>query len=338
MAELKTTYMGIELKNPIILGASNLVTDVEKIKKAEEAGAAAIVYKSLFEEQIHLENLEMDQAMEDYEDRYAEMVSMFPKIEHAGPEEHLRNLKKAKDSVNIPVIASLNCVYKETWLEYAQKIQETGVDAIELNFYAAPKNFDVLGSSIVNEQIEIIQEVKSNLDIPVSVKLSPYYTNPPAVIATMDKSGADGFVLFNRLFQSEIDIDKEELTFPWNLSQPGDNRLAIRYAGLLRGNINANICANTGILTGNDVVQVLLAGADVAQVVSTVYKNKIGYISQMLSDVEKWMDKKGYQNIDAFKGKMSKKNLSDDPYAYTRAQYVDILLHSQNVFNKYPMV
>ncbi len=338
MAELKTTYMGIELKNPIILGASNLVTDIEKIKKAEQAGAAAIVYKSLFEEQIHLENLEMDQAMEAYEERYAEMVSMFPKIEHAGPEEHLRNLKKAKDSVNIPVIASLNCVYKETWLEYAQKIQETGVDAIELNFYAAPKNFDVLGSSIVNEQIEIIQEIKGNLDIPVSVKLSPYYTNPPGVISTMDKSGADAFVLFNRLFQSEIDIDKEELSFPWNLSQPGDNRLAIRYAGLLCGNINANICANTGILTGNDVVQMLLAGADVVQVVSTVYKNKIEHIAQMLSDVEKWMDKKGYQNIDAFKGKMSKKNLTDDPYAYTRAQYVDILLHSQNVFNKYPMV
>ncbi len=328
--------MGLDLKNPIIVGACNLTTDAKSLKRMETAGAAAIVYKSLFEEQIQLENLQMHEAMEEYEERNAEMKSLFPDMTHAGPDEYLINLKKAKESVSIPVIASLNAVYNESWVEYAKKIQQTGVAAIELNFYAVPDKFDLEGKSIEEKQIEIIKEVKSAVKIPVSVKLSPYYSNTLKVIADMEKAGASAFVLFNRLFQPDIDIDKEEHNFPYNLSNEEDNRLAIRFSGLLFGNVKANICANSGIFTGRDAVKMILAGADCVQVVSTLYKNHIDIISFLIQEIENFMYDKGYKTINEFKGKLSKKN-SKDRFAYKRAQYIDILLKSDEIFKKYPM-
>ena len=337
MTNLKIKYMGLELKNPIIVGASNLTTDIKSLKKMEAAGAAAIVYKSLFEEQIQLENLEMHEAMEEYEERHAEMRSLFPDMTHAGPVEYLINLKKAKESVTIPVFASLNAVYSESWVEYATKIQQTGVDGIELNFYAVPDKFELDGKSIEDKQIEIVKQVKAAVTIPISVKLSPYYSNTLKVIADMEKAGASAFVLFNRLFQPDIDIDKEEHHFPYNLSNEEDNRLAIRFSGLLFGNIKANICANSGIFTGRDAVKMILAGADCVQVVSTLYKNQIDIISFLIQEIENFMKDKGYNTINDFKGKLSKKN-AKDRFAYKRAQYIDILLKSDEILKKYPMV
>ena len=337
MANLKSHYLGIELKNPVIVGACNLVNDKKSLKRIEEAGAAAIVYRSLFEEQIQLESLELQNQLEEYAERHAEMVNLFPDIDHAGPEEYLMNLESAVKAVNIPVFASLNAVYKETWIEYAKKIAETGVAGIELNFYAVPKDFEMCGADIIAEQLEITEKIVKELSIPVSVKLSPYYTNILSVIKRMDNSGVKGFVLFNRLFQPEIDIVKETHYYPYNLSHESDNKLPLRYAGLLHGNINASICSNTGIYNGNDVIKMILAGADVVQVVSTLYKNKIEYISTILKDIETWMDSKKYKSIDDFKGKLSKNNIKD-PYAYKRAQYVEILMKSDSIFNRYPMV
>lgn len=335
--KLATKYLGLELKNPIVVGASNLVTDMDMLKRLEENGASAIVYKSLFEEQIQLEGLEQESHLEEYGNRHAEMNSPFPGIEHAGPEEFLHKLRKAKESVGIPLIASLNCVYEETWVEYAQKIQETGVDALELNFYAVPKEMDVMGKAISSEQFDILDRVLDNVKIPVSAKLSPYYTNSLFIISEMDKKGVKGFVLFNRLFQPDIDIDKEAHHFPYNLSNETDNRLPLRFSGLLYGNIDADICANSGIFSGSDVVKMLLAGADVTQVVSTIYKHGPKQISKMLKEMEDWMDKKGYKSIDDFQGKLSKKSLKD-PFTYKRAQYVDILMRSEEIFKKYPIV
>ncbi len=324
------------MKNPLIVGASNLVTDKEALKQIEEAGAAAIVYKSLFEEQIQLERAQQDDFQDVYSERHAEMITIFPHIEHAGPEEHLLHLKETIQAVNIPVIASLNCVYDVTWGEYAKKLEEAGAAALELNFYANPRDAATKGKEIVEQQLAILKKVKQSVKIPVSVKLSPYYTNILAVIAEMDKIGVDGVVLFNRLFQPDIDIDKEELVFPWHLSNEGDARLSLRYAGLLHGTINASIAANTGILQGKDAIQMLLAGADVVQVVSTLYKNGIGQIKNILTDLGQWMDAKGYATIDDFKGKLSKKQIKD-AFAYKRAQYVDILMKSEEIFSKYPM-
>lgn len=336
MADLKTEYLGIKLKNPVIIGASNMVVHLDNIKRAEEAGAAAIVYKSLFEEQIQLESAQLDDELEEYNERNAEMIKLFPSIEHAGPEEHLLNLRKAKESVSIPVIGSLNAIYNESWLEYAKLIEETGVDALELNFYAVPREMATDGALIIKQQTEILQEIKSKVKIPVSVKLSPFYANSLNVIAEMDKTGVNGFVLFNRLFQPDINVEKEEHFTPFNLSGLEDYRLPLRFAGLLYDNIKADVCSSNGIYSGHDVVKMILAGANCVQVVSTIYKNKIEYMKTILADLESWMDSKNYKSLNDFRGKLSNKTIND-PFVYKRAQYIDLLLKSEDVLKKYPV-
>jgi len=337
MTDLRTNYLGIQLKNPLILGASNLVNNIDNLKRAEEKGVAAIVYKSLFEEQIQLERAQLDDQLDEYADRNAEMVNLFPSIKHAGPEEHLFNVARVKQSVKIPVIASLNAILKESWVEYAQELEKTGIDALEINFFYVPKTSDVEGHQIIKDQVEILQSIKKSVKIPVSVKLSPFYANPLHVIASMEKAGADGFVLFNRMFQPEIDIEKQEHYAPYDLSSPGDNRLALRFAGLLFGNVKGSVCSNTGIYTGADVVKMILAGANAVQVVSTIYKNKIDYIATILNDLTAWMDKKGYSKLSDFQGKLSNKNIND-PFVYKRAQYIDLLLKSDEIIKKYPVI
>lgn len=336
MADLSTTYMGVKLKNPLILGASNLVTKPEVIKELEDAGIAAIVYKSLFEEQIQLENLQFDENLNEYSNRNSEMGRLFPNIEHAGPKEHLYNLKKLKQNTSVPVFASLNAIYEPSWVEYSKLLEETGVDGLELNLYATPGYFEVGASSIEDKQYQIVKSVKKAVKIPVSVKLSPFYTNTLNFIKKLDEVGVDGFVMFNRFFQPEIDIETENFHFPWELTQPHDHQLALRYTGLLHGNIEGSICASRGIYTSEDVIRLLLAGADVVQIVSAVYKKELSYVATILEGVHAWMDKKGYKKLDDFRGNLSRKNMKD-PFAYQRAQYVDILSKSEEIFKKYPM-
>ncbi|MGQ8338161.1 dihydroorotate dehydrogenase-like protein [Sunxiuqinia sp. A32] len=337
MANLSTTYMGLNLKNPIILGASNLVNKPEVISQLEEAGVAAIVYKSLFEEQIQLESIQLDDELHEYENRNAEMTRLFPDIEHAGPKEHLFNVKTLKKNSSVPVIASLNALYETTWVEYAKELEQTGVDALEINLYATPGYFEVEGTNIEKKQVQVVKSIKKAVKIPVSVKLSPFYTNTLNFIKKLDEAGADGYVLFNRFFQPEIDIDDEVFHYPWDLSHEKEHQLSLRFAGLLHGNIDASICASRGISNVEDVIKLLLAGADVVQIVSVIYRNHPSVVKTILDGLSAWMDKKGYKSIDDFKGKLSRKNLKD-PFAYQRAQYVDILMKSEEVFKKYPMV
>lgn len=337
MADLSTTYMGIKLKNPLILGASNLVTKPEIIKELEVAGISAIVYRSLFEEQIQLESLQLDEEMNEYDERNAEMTKIFPEIAHGGPKEHLFNLKKLKENSSVPVFASLNALFEPSWVEYAKALEATGIDGLELNLYATPGYFEVGASSIEDKQYQIVRSVKKAVKIPVSVKLSPFYTNTLNFVKKLDEAGVDGFVLFNRFFQPDIDIENEVFYFPWELTQPRDIQLALRYSGLLHGNIEGSICASRGIYTAEDVIRLLLAGADTVQMVSVIYKKELSYVATMLTELNAWMDKKGYRTIDDFKGKLSRKNMKD-PFIYQRAQYVDILMRSEEVFKKYPMV
>lgn len=337
MADLKTNYMGLTLRNPIIAGATNLVSNPDNLKRMEEAGAAAIVYKSLFEEQIQLEGLELEEDLTEYSERHAEMIRIFPELEHAGPTEHLLNLRKAKEMVSIPVIASLNCIFNSTWMEYAKLIEQTGVDGLELNFYAVPHDFNIDGNTLVENQLEILKTVKSVVNIPVSVKLSPFYANPLNVIKQMEAAGAGAFVLFNRFLQPDIDINTLEHINYFNASSQEENRLPLRYAGLLYGNIQSSVCTSSGIHTSEDVIKMILAGADAVQVVSILYKNKIGYLSELVNGLNSWMDKGGYYSIQDFKGKLSAKN-TKNPFIYKRAQYIDILLKSSEVFKKYKMV
>lgn len=339
MANLTSTHMGLTLKNPIIVGANNMNLNTDNLKRMEEAGAAAIVYKSLFEEQIHLENLELSERLHEYDDRHPEMVRIHPDIfpESGYPLEHLKNLEKTKKSLSIPLFASLNAIYDETWIEYAKKIEETGVDGLELNFYTVPEKFDDDPASIEDKHVSILSGVKSAIKIPVSVKLSPFYTNTLKLITDLDKAGADGFVLFNRLFQPDIDIHTEELNFPYNLSNVEDHRMSLRFAGLLYGNVKASVCANTGIFSGKDVIKMLLAGAHSVQVVSTLYLNQIEVIATMLNDLEKWMAARGYNEITDFRGKLSRKN-SVDQQSYRRAQYLDFVMSTTEIFRKYKVI
>lgn len=331
--------MGLELKNPVIVGANNMVTNTDNLQRIEKAGAAAIVYKSLFEEQIQLENLELYERLTEYEDRNAEMITLYPEpgTESEYPLEHLMKLKKAKESVTIPVFASLNAVNDETWVEYARKIVETGVDGLELNFYTVPEKFEEDFEDIEKKQIKTLMEVKSAVSIPVSVKLSPFYTHPLQFIRNLDQAGANALVLFNRLFQPDIDTETEKHHFPYNLSNKEDLKLPLRFAGLLYDNINASICANTGIFNGNDVIKMILAGSDCVQIVSTLYLNQIEVIGSIITDIEKWMDSKGYQTIDSFKGKLSRKN-TDNKVPYHRAQYLDFMMGTTEILRKYKII
>ncbi|MGB4204930.1 MAG: dihydroorotate dehydrogenase-like protein [Bacteroidales bacterium] len=333
MTDLKTTYLGLKLKNPIIAGSCNLSTDPDVLKRLEDSGAAAVVYKSLFEEQIQLERYQMDEDLDEYAERSAEMLSIFPNLEHAGPQEHLENLRKAKSVLGIPLIASLNAVYKESWVDYAQQLEQTGVDALELNFYSIPNKFDKDSKTIELEQIDIIKAILGKVKIPVSVKLSLYYTNPLNFIKQVDDLGVKGFVLFNKLFQPEINIEDEKHITPWNLSEHNDKRVPLRFAGLLYSRIKAQICSSTGIYEGKDVAAMILAGADAVQVVSALYRHKPEHIAKMLEDLTAWMEKKGYSSLESFRGKLSAATLND-PFIYKRAQYVDALLGSGSLLKK----
>ncbi len=330
---LSTTYGGLVIKNPIVIGASNLVTDADNLLQLEEAGAAAIVYKSLFEEQIQLESYKLDQMQEAYSGWDAEHAGFFPPAVHAGAAEHLRQLKEARKLIRIPLIGSLNCVNDDSWLEYALKMEDTGIDALELNFYHTNIDLATSSQTIEDKQLKAAELVRAGVRLPLFVKLSPFYSNPLHLISRMDAFDVDGFVLFNRLFQPDINIDNEEHYYPYNFSSEADNRLALRYAGLLHKKVKGSIVANTGILNGKDIVKMLLAGADAVQVVSAIYKKGIHSITYMLREIENWMKKKNYESLYDFQGKLSKHNLTD-PFAYKRAQYVDILMKS-DVFMKY---
>lgn len=332
MKNIKTKYMGIEIDNPIIIGASNLVSDPDRLKKAEELGAAAIVYKSLFEEEMQLEEFQMDEKLTEFNDMNAEMITTHPQLEFAGPDEHLLNLRKAKESISIPLIASLNAVNTETWINYAKLIAETGVDAIELNFYHTPSDFKKEAKQIEDEQINIVKEIRKNSPIPVSVKLSPDYTNILNFIQNLDKAGVDGVVLFNSFYQPDIDISTEKHIKLYNFSNEGDYKKSLRFAGLLSENVKADICSSHGVFSGADVIKLLLAGSTCVQVVSTLYKNGMPQIEKIKKELSDWMDSKNYKSLDDFRGKLSKNKLGNDPFVYKRAQYVDLLIHSEEIF------
>lgn len=327
MANLQTTYMGIPLRNPLVVGACSLTSHMDSIKKIEESGAGAIVISSLFEEQIHLQKAQMDEELTMHDNSDAELGDLFPDVEHGGPKEHLYWVEKAKQSVSIPVIASLNCINRDTWVEWAKKLQDTGVDGLELNFFALPLDADQTAQAVENDQVQVLEAVLKAVNVPVSVKLSPFYTSPINVVKRMNDAGVKGAVLFNRLFHPSFDIDKEASRFPFNLSEPNDHRLPLRYAGLLHDVVSLDVCSSNGIHSADDAVEVLLAGAQVFQVVSTLYKNKLSVVKDIVGGIEKWMDGKGYSDLEAFRGKLSAKN-TNDRWDYRRAQYVRALLHS----------
>ena len=325
MPDLSTTYMGIEIRNPLVVGACSLSRNVDTIKQIEAAGAGALVIKSLFEEQVQLERQEFEQGLEQYDEVYAEAMSLFPNLDHGGPKEHLYWVEKARKAVKMPLIASLNAVTREVWVDYARQLADTGVDGLELNFYSLSLDPEFSSGDLEMRELEIFSRVREAVKIPIAVKLHPHYTNLMHYVTSLDRLGANAVVLFNRMFSADLNIESLDETAPLVLSKSTDSLHTLRWTGLLYGRLEADIVANTGILTGRDAVKMILAGAGSVQVVSTLYKNKLTQIGAMLEQISDWMGSKGYKTLDDFRGAASKQN-AKDPWAYERGQYIKALL------------
>lgn len=324
MADLHTTYLGIRLDSPLVVAASSISNYIDRIEMAEKAGAGALVIRSLFEEQIMFDALQMDDALSVGSESFPEALSYFPEIKHGEAEEHLMWIKKTRQKVKMPLIGSLNAVSPGAWLKYAKQLEETGINALELNVYAVATNPDKTSTDIENELYEIVKTVKEAVSIPVSVKLSPFYTSPLNVARKLGQIGVDGLVLFNRFLQPDIDPLSESLKSEMVYSTPDEIKVPLRHIALLYGRISSDLAITSGVHSGLDAVKAILAGANAVQTASALLMNGIPYLSTMLRELEGWMDEKGYQTLDDFRGKLSQKD-TDDPFVFERAQYVKLL-------------
>jgi len=331
MSQLNSTLYGIPLKNPLVAGASSFTARPEKVKEMESAGIAAIIIKSIFQEELQLEEYKLDESLERYNNLHAEMITTHPNLEYSGDREHLMMVKDVKKAVTIPVIASINAVTRKGWVKYAKDLEAAGVDGLELNFYSLPLMENISAEEIESGQIEILKAVKSAVKIPVGVKLSPYYTNITSFVKKLDDVGVDGVTLFNRFFQPNIDIIKEKESVTFSFSQVGDNLLPLRWTALLSDKLNCPVTSGNGILDEEDVIKALLVGASSVQIVSTLYKNGLQQITGMVEGIEKWMELKGYASIEDFRGSMSK-DKQQDPWAFERVQYIEMLMKKSSIF------
>jgi len=325
MPDLKTTYMGIPLRSPIVVGASSVSSMLDRIKMAEQAGAGALVIRSLFEEQIRFDALRLEESLSVGAESQPEARTYFPNIKHGEAKEHLMWVEKARKAVTFPLLASLNAVTPGAWAEYARQLEETGINGLELNVYSVAADTRRPGTAIEQELYEVVQAVRQQIKIPLAVKLSPFYTSVANVAAELDKRGAAGLVLFNRFLQPDINPATETPTSEMVLSTPEELKLPLRWTALLFGRIRAEIALSTGVHSGVDVAKALLAGATVVQTASAVIKHGLPYVSTMLRQLEEWMTEKSYASVGEFRGKLSQKQAAD-PSTFERAQYVRLLL------------
>ena len=324
--DLSTTYMGLKLKNPIVPSASPLSRTVDMVKKLEDAGAAAVVVYSLFEEQITHDQNEFDHYMTSGTESFAEALNYFPATNdyNMGPDQYLRHINNLKSAVEIPVIGSLNGVSAGGWLKYAKQIEEAGADGLELNVYYIPTNIEKDGAVIEEIYLRDLIKVKKELKIPVAMKLSPYFSSMSNMAKKLDTAGADALVLFNRFYQPDLDIENLEVVPNLDLSNNWEMRLPLRWIAILHSRIKANLAATTGIHKYEDVLKMIMAGADITCMCSELLANGIGRISEVLKEVEQWMTEKEYESIEQMKGSMSQKSVAD-PAAFERANYMKAL-------------
>lgn len=324
--DLTTTYMGLKLKNPLVAAASPLSTDIDTIKQMEDAGAAAVVLHSLFEEQISFEAQELDHYLSHGTESFAEALTYFPEQDEfrLGPDEYLKHIQRAKEAADLPIIASLNGVSLGGWVEYAKKMQEAGADALELNIYFIATNPRLFAEDVDRVYVDILTAVKREVTIPVSMKLSPFFSAMAAMGKRLDAAGADGLVLFNRFYQPDIDLETLEVVPSLVLSNSHELRLPLRWIAVLHGQLEASLAANSGIGSGFDVLKSLMVGADVAQVASVLLRRGVGYLGTMLSDMQAWMNEKEYDSVEQLKGSMSQRSVVE-PGAFERANYMKAL-------------
>ncbi len=324
--DLSTTYLGLKLRSPLMPSACPLTRELDEIKRAEDAGAGAIVLPSVFEEQLKREDAELNAMLEQGTESYAESLSYFPQVSEfrLGPDDYLEHIVKAKQATKLPVIASLNGTSVGGWTDYAKKIQQAGADALELNIYYIPTDPDLTGAEVENTYLEILKSVKKAVQIPVSVKLSPFFSNMANMARKLDTAGADGLVLFNRFYQPDIDLENLEVEHSILLSTPQARRLPLRWVAILFGRVQASLAATSGIHTAYDVLKMLMAGADVTMLCSVLLRKGMAHIAVIEQEMKQWMEEHEYESVAQMKGSMSQAKCPD-PSAFERAQYMRLI-------------
>ena len=331
MVDLSTTYLGLQLKNPVVASASPISKKLDGIRRLEDAGASAVVMYSLFEEQIIQESLALDHYLSAGTDSYAEALTYFPDLQNynVGPEEYVNLIRKAKDTVKIPVIGSLNGVSTGGWIDYSQKIEQAGADALELNMYYIPTDLELTSQELEQSYVDLVKDVRNQIHIPLAVKLSPFFTALPNFARRMVQAGANGLVLFNRFLQPDLDIETLEVTPHLVLSDSDELRLPLRWTAILYGRINADLALTSGVHTAQDVVKAMMAGASTTMLASELIANGTKRVSNILTDIQMWMETFEYQSISQMKGSMSQRSVAE-PAAFERANYMKALSFFDN--------
>ncbi len=323
---LTTTYLGFKLRTPLVPSASPLTEHLDNIKRLEDAGASAIVFHSLFEEQLRHDRHELDFHLNQGTESFAEALNYFPEPQEfkVGPEAYVEHIAKAKAATSIPIIGSLNGSTFGGWQTYARQIEQAGADALELNIYALPTDPDLSSEDIEESYLTILASVKAQLKIPVAVKLSPFFTNFARFARRLDQHGANALALFNRFYQPDIELETLEITPNVLLSTPMAMRLPMRWIAILYGRIGASLAATSGIHRATDALKLLMAGADVTMLCSVLLRRGIAHLNVIEREMREWMEEHEYESVEQLKGSMSQKNCPE-PAAFERAQYMRAL-------------
>jgi dihydroorotate dehydrogenase (fumarate) len=324
--DLSTSYLGLRLPHPLVPGASPLSDDLDTVRQLEDAGAAAIVLRSLFEEQITREAQVTHDHWNSHDDAFAEALTFFPSADSfvLGPDEYLNHLRRVKQMVQIPVIGSLNGMTPGGWLSYARLIEQAGADALELNVYHAPTDFETSGSEVERQTLKMVRQVKHGLKIPLAVKLSPHFTAFAHFARQLDGAGADGLVLFNRYYDPDIDVQELNVLRTLQLSDSSELPLRLRGIAALAGRVNASLAVTGGVHTALDVVKSTMAGAHITQMVSALLRNGPGHLKKIRTDLEAWMEENEWSSLNEMRGNMSQERIPN-PQIYERANYMLML-------------
>jgi dihydroorotate dehydrogenase (fumarate) len=326
MIDLTTKYLGMTLKNPLVVSASPLSEDVGNIRRMEDDGAAAVVLPSLFEEQIRVESNTLDHFLWQGTESFAESLTYMPNMSgyKLGPDGYLEHLRRAKQAVKIPVIGSLNGTSTGGWVGYAKKIEEAGADALELNIYFISTDPEMTGAQVEQMYIDLVAQVKASVRIPVAVKIGPYFSSLPNTAKRLDQAGANALVLFNRFYQPDFDLENLEVVPNLLLSTPHELLLRLNWVAVLFGKVQADLAVTGGVHSGLDVLKSMMAGARVAMMTSALLRNGIGHLATVQAELVKWMEEHEYESIHQMQGSMSQRAVAD-PSAFQRANYVKVL-------------
>jgi dihydroorotate dehydrogenase (fumarate) len=326
MIDLSTQYLGLKLRNPLVVSASPLCKEIMNLRQMEDAGAAAIVLHSLFEEQINIESSELDRFLWDGSDLSAESTTIFPDLSsyNIGPDGYLEHIRQAKQAVSIPVIASLNGVSRGGWVSYARDMQQAGADAIELNVYFVPADPSSSADEIEKLYLDLVTEIRNTVSIPVAVKVGPYFSSIANMAQRLEAAGANAIVIFNRFYQPDFDLDALEVKPSLTLSNSSELLLRLHWAAILYGHIQADIAITGGVHTAEDVIKSMMSGARVTMLTSALLQNGIGYLRPLRNQLEAWLEKHEYESVQQMQGSMSQQNVPN-PKAYQRANYMKVL-------------